>query len=136
MTTTTKETLADVLSKADPDKLPDALRLVDLGAMLAVTEYDTGTIAAAATISIPGGALLVQSAQVKTSGTAASVGHYLPGNSGSTPLLPPGGADTAVGIASVAADGSTITFPNTVTRVVLRYVKKPATSITDDFKRS
>lgn len=122
-------TIKTELNRADLNSLADMLRKVALGTMFEIQEYDTGTITAAAAIDIPGGALLVQSAHVVTSGTAGSVGHYLPGNSTSTPLLPPGGANTAVGIASVAADGSTITFPNTVTRVILRYIKKPATAL-------
>lgn len=124
------KTLKSELNRADLNSIADMLRKVQLGTMFEIQEWDSGTITAAATIDIPGGALLVQSAQVVTSGTAASVGHYLPGNSSSTPLLPPGGADTAVGIASVAADGSTLTFPNTVTRVIVRYIKKPAIALT------
>ena len=122
-------TLKSELDRADPNSIADRLRQVQLGSLLEIQEWDSGTITAAAAVTIPGGALLVQSAQVVTSGTAASVGHYLPGNSSSTPLLPPGGADTAVGIAAVAADGSTITFPNTVTRVRIRYIKKPAVAL-------
>ncbi|MDB4930539.1 MAG: hypothetical protein JWM10_3023 [Myxococcaceae bacterium] len=132
MTTPATPTLQSELNRADPNNLADMLRKVQLGELLEIQEYDTGTITAAAAVTIPGGALLIQSAHVVTSGTAASVGHYHPGNSTSTPLLPPGGANTAVGIASVAADGSTITFPNTVTRVILRYIKKPAVALTTE----
>ena len=123
-------TLQAALTRANPNDLADMLRRCNLGEMFEVQEYDSGTISGVATVTIPGGALLMQSAHVVTSATAASVGHYHCGNSTSTPLLPPGGANTAVGIASVAADGSTITFPNAVTRVILRYIKKPETAIT------
>jgi len=122
-------TLAQELTLADPNRVADMLRAVNLGDLLAVQEWDSGTITASATVTPPGGCLLIQSIHVVTSGTAASVGHYLPGNSTSTPLLPPGGANVAVGIAAVSADGVTITLPNTVTRVRVRYIKKPATAL-------
>jgi hypothetical protein len=122
-------TIATELTRADPNDLADMLRKCDLGAMFTMQEWDSGTITASATVTPPGGCLLIQSVHVVTSGTGASVGHYIAGNSTSTPLLPPGGANTAVGICSVSADGVTITLPNTVTRVIVRYVKKPATAL-------
>lgn len=119
-------TIGTELNRADPNNLPDMIRKVALGDLLTVQEWDSGTITASATITPPGGCLLVQSVQVVTSGTAASVGHYHPGNNGSTPLLPPGGANVAVGICAVSADGTTITLPNTITRAIVRYIKRPA----------
>lgn len=146
MTTTTKtDTVAEVLTKADPNQLADALRKVDLGNMLQVKEYDTGVITAAAAIPLPENALAVLSAHVISSGTAASVGHYMAGNSATTPLLPPGGANTAIGLCSVqgiSAPGAAataagyitgVTFPNTVTRAVIRYIAAPAVALTDKF---
>ena len=100
-TATAAETIKSVLTKADPNKIADALAKVDLGNMLQAKEWDSGSITAAAAVLLPEGALSIMSVHVITSGTAASVGHYLPGNSASTPLLPPGGANTAVGICSV-----------------------------------
>lgn len=133
-TTTVVETVKNVLNEANPNKIADALAKIDLGSMFTAVEYDTGTITAVAAVPIPGnGALLVQSARVVTSGTAASVGTYLAGDSAVTPLLPPGGASTAVGIAALAVDGKTITFPNTVTRAIIRYIPNPAVALTDKF---
>ena len=123
-------TIGSRIDDGNPTSLPAMIRQIKRGPRRAVTEYDSGTITAVAAVPIPGGALLVQSVHVVTSGTAASVGHYLPGNSTSTPLLPPGGANVAVGICTVAADGSTVTLPNTVTRVIIRYIKKPAVALT------
>jgi len=124
------KTLKQLLDEPDLNRLAILLTKLGLGTMLEVQEYDSGTITATAAVTIPGGAQHVQSARVVTSGTGASVGTYLAGDSTVTPLLPPGGASTAVGIAALAADGSTITFPNTVTRVIIRYVKKPVTALT------
>lgn len=135
-TTTTPETLAQVLSKADLNKLADALRQIDLGAMLAPAEYDTGTITGADAITLPGnGALLVQSARVHA-GSATFVGTYAVGDSGATPLT--AATASVVGLAKLSADGKTITFPTgtTATRVVVRYIPAPATLLTADFKRA
>jgi hypothetical protein len=133
-TTTAVETLKTVLNEANPNRIADALAKIDLGTMFTAVEYDTGTITGVAGVTIPGnGALLVQSARVVTSGTGASVGTYLAGDSAVTPLLPPGGASTAVGIAALSVDGKTITFPNTVTRAVIRYVPNTVVALTEKF---
>jgi hypothetical protein len=145
MTTSTVQTLKEILTKADPNQLADALRKVNLGNLLQIKEFDTGTITAAAAVAIPEGALAVLHARVVTSGTAASVGSYHVGDSAVTPLLPPGGASVAVGIASsqgitapgagliTAGEVTTVTFPNTVTRVVFRYIAAPFIPLTDKF---
>lgn len=145
MTTTKTDTLKEVLTKADPNEITDALRKVDLGNLLQVKEYDTGTITAASVVPLPEDALHVASARVVTSGTGASVGTYMVGDSAVTPLLPPGGASTAVGIASaqgISAPGAaatnsgkitSVTFPNTVTRVVFRYIAAPKVALTTKF---
>ena len=126
MTTTADPTLGSQLNAADLDTLTQALSMVQLGAMLTPTEWDSGAITASATVQPPDGCLSVQSCRVAASGTGASVGTYLCADSGVTPLLPPGGASTAVGIASLSADGKTITLPNSVTHVIVRYVPLPA----------
>jgi hypothetical protein len=145
MTTSVVQTLKEILSKADLNQLADALRKVDLGNLLQVKEWDSGVIGATAAITLPESALAVHSVHVISSGTGASVGHYLPGNSASTPLLPPGGANVAVGICSVqglAAPGAGltssgritgVTLPNTVTRVVVRYQPAPETLLSAIF---
>lgn len=136
MTATKTPTLKDLLNDANDQTLARALRALGLGDMIDPAEWDSGTISASATVQPPGGCRTIQSIRVVTSGTAASVGTYLGGDSGVTPLLPPGGASTAVGIASVSADGTTITFPNTVTRVIVRYTKlaaNPSTTVMDAY---
>lgn len=151
MTTTAPRTNKQVLTEAPPAEIADALRHADLGNMFTPIEVDSGTISAVAAVPLTGtvvgssptrtvaadAALAVLSAHVVTSDTAASVGHYLCSDSAATPLLPPGGANTAVGIASVQrnADGSikTVTFPNTVTRVVFQYLPAPAKRLDANF---
>lgn len=126
-TSTTPNTLLAALNKAGLTALSYLLGLVGLGDMLRGREEDSGTITASATYELDYQAAAIQSIRVVTSGTAASVGTYFPGDPTVTPLLPPGGASTAVGIASVGTDRRTITFPNTVTRVIVVYnpIKTP-----------
>lgn len=134
-TTTVPVTLQQTLDVANPVDLADALRKVKLGTLLTPTVYTSGTIGAIAAVPLPVAqpALVVMSARVLASGTAASVGTYMVGDAGSTPTLPTGGASAGVGIASLSADGSTITFPNTVTSVVVQYLPRSAAPITGGF---
>jgi hypothetical protein len=123
MTVTSADTLKKALTRSEANTIPDALRLVDLGAMLDVGEYDTGTITAAASITLPGGAMLISSCRVVTAGTAAT-GVRSVSDSAATP---------SATVASLSAAGTTITFEGTVTRVIVRYIKKPATDLTTKF---
>ena len=112
-------TLKTELDRADLNRLSELLAKLKLGTMLELQEYDTGTITAAAAVTIPGGALLVQSARVVTSGTAGSVGCYLCADSSATPCLPTA-ADARPGVAALSADGTTVTFPNKIGRASCR----------------
>lgn len=129
MTTTADRTVQDVLNSGELSQLQAVLNKIQLGELLEIQEYDTGTITASADVTIPGGALLVQSARVVTSGTAGSVGSYLCSDSGATAYVPTA-ASQRPGVAVLSADGATVTFPNTVTRAVIRYIKKPAVALT------
>ena len=64
------------------------------------------------------------SLRVTASGTAGSLGTYILTDPSGTPIVPPGGASAAVGIAKISDDGKTITFPNTVTGFVLQYMPR------------
>jgi hypothetical protein len=120
-TKTSTFTEQNALDNSEPGQAASAMQLLKLGTLLASTEYATGTITASATVVLPFEAAVIQSARVLTSGTAASVGTYMCADSAVTPLLPPGGASAAIGIASLSTDRKTITFPNTVTSVIVRY---------------
>ena len=67
--------------------------------------------------------------RVTASGTATSVGSYIASDSGGTPTLPTGGASAGVGIATLSDDGTTITFPNTVTAFVIEYYCAPLVTV-------
>lgn len=142
MTTTKVETIRQVLNQASPDELADAFRKIKLGDMLSVIKVTVAALTATAAPDItsaavkaaativgttlesgenlpPIGQLL--SLRVTASGTAASVGSYIATDTGGTATLPTGGASAGVGIAKLSDDGTTITFPNTVTAFVVTY---------------
>lgn len=128
----TTRTLASELERCDPNNLADLLRQVRLDLVLDAVEHDTGTISGSATVTLPDpGALLVQSARVVTSDTAGSVGCYLAADHSATPFLPTAAGERP-GVAALSVDGKTLTFPNTVTRVMVRYIPKPNADLTTE----
>lgn len=132
VTATKTETLEDVLNSGDIAKMASAVQRMKVGQMLEPVVTDTGTITASATVTLSPPALHVQSARVVTSGTAGSVGSYLVADAGATTSVPPGGANVGAGVATISADGTTLTFPNTITRAVIQYV--PRTDVDPDAK--
>jgi hypothetical protein len=139
MTLTSTETLKAALDQANPNKVADALQKIALGTVLTPIVYDTGVLSGAlivAAIPLPSPALLVQSARVVSSGTAASVGTYLVSDASAVAVIPPGGASAAAGVAKLAADGTTVTFPNTVTRAIIQYIRRPVSDETAAFVRA
>lgn len=121
-------TLKELLNAADPNRLPNLLALIALGTMFEVSEVDTGTVSATNDVTLPGGALTIQSIRVVSSGTAGAVGCYIAGDAGAT-AVNPAGANTQPGVAKLSADGTTLTFASTITRAIVRYTKKPAASL-------
>lgn len=150
MTITRAETLERVLKQADPNRIPDALRKVDLGAMLtprkvtfaaltaaAAVDITTAAAAAAATVApaLPSDVLTlpailsVTALRVTAVGTGAT-GARIVTDSGGTAGAP--GAN-GPGIALLSDDGKTLTFEGTVTGFVLEYVPRPAIDPTTTF---
>lgn len=129
-TDTEQQTVAGALNQANPNELADLLRAIQLGTVLTVTEYDTGTVTAASSITLPSAAMLVQSCRVVTASAGTTVGSYGMTDASGTASVPPGGASAGMGVAKLSADGLTITFPANVTRVIVRYIPLPAVSMT------
>jgi hypothetical protein len=120
------------LDEANPNKIADALAQVDLGTLLTATEYDTGVITGATSVTIPGsGALLVQSVVV-VSGTESSTPHIVVDSTQTPGQI----ASTGIYTVKLSADGKTLTFAANVTRVVVRYISNPAKALTDSFTRA
>lgn len=155
MTVTKTNTLQEELESANPNTLADALRLCDLGKMLApvkvvctgltaAASFDitTAAVKAAATVSgvtLETGEMLpailsVTALRCTASGTANSVGSYIMSDAGGTAVSPTAGAN--VGIALLSDDGKTITFPTTVTAFVLEYCPRSKTALTSAFART
>ena len=149
-TTTIVETLGTVLAKSDPNRLADALRQVNLqnfftpqkltstitaNAAPTITQLIQGVTANAgvAPAGSPTSAMMIKTLRVTASGTAGSVGAYIVTDAGGTAIVPPGGASTAVGVALLSDDGTTITFPNTVTGVVIEFVPNSAALLSGAF---
>ncbi len=122
VTTTSVETVGAVLARANPNDYFDAVRLA-LGPWI---EEDSGVISAASTYKLAYKTNEIEWAQIVASGTAGSLGWYTVGNKDATPAIP-SAAGKADGVASLGADGQTITWPNTVTHVLVRY--RPATKL-------
>lgn len=144
--------LRDVLDRADANQLPDALRKVKLGTVLApLKRVFTGLTAAASfdLTAIDGtgettgvtnpnrkAALCVNYLRLDASGTAASVGNYIVGPPTSTLLIPPGGANAAVGVARLSDDGKTLTFPNTITGFTIAYIPRSSSDVEAKFENA
>lgn len=110
-TTTNPNQLQTVIAGKTPDQVGTAITMI---------EEDTGTVTASATVKLKYPALFVSSTRVVTSGTAGSVGAYLVADSAVTPAVP-AAANTNPGVAKLGVDNQTLTFPNTVTRVITKY---------------
>ncbi len=155
MTDTADITLQQVLDQANPNNLPDALRLVKLGHMFAPIKVVVTTLDADATVDVTSALVLadsvvtgitladgemlpaigiVRSLRVTASGTAGSLGTYGITDPDGTAIVPPGGAGASMGIAELSDDGTTITFPNTVTGFVLTYIPRSYTDLDTTFE--
>lgn len=126
MTTTVKSTIATSLNAAEPGLLPDVLRQLALGTLLApvVEEIDINA-AEAVTITLTKAAFLVLACIVTTTSGAGEedVGPKVVGR-GVT-------ASEAKAIALLSADGTTITFEKKVQKVTVSYL--PATALLADY---
>jgi hypothetical protein len=120
---TQNQTVGFNLDQGTPARMLTAAARVHLATML--TPVDTGdvTVSAAAAVVLPnsGAANIVESCEVVASGTAGSLGWY---------TVVPSTAGQGDGIATISADGTTITFPNTVTQYRVRYLPQPAVAFT------
>jgi hypothetical protein len=150
MTTQVNTTIKTALDQANPSQLADLLRQMKLGTMTAPLKRTFTALTAASTFDLTlidgagespasvlnpnrKAALLITALQVTASGTAASLGAYTAAVAAATPIVPPGGAGLAVGVATISDDGKTITFPNTVTAFTVIYMPRPSVDMNADF---
>lgn len=135
-TKTVQATLQSMLDQANPETLADLLALIKLGTILTPKKVDTGTISASSTVTLSPPALVVSTVRVVTSGTGGAVGAYGVTDAGGTPIVPPGGASAALGVCTISDDGTTLTFPNTITRAIIEYVPRSNSSMTGNWPPS
>lgn len=147
-TTTADITLQQIINRSNLNQLAAALSKVKLGNVLGSVKITVAGLGATATPIVTGAAVraaatisgldrgtndnlpaiqTVKTLRVTTSGTANSVGSYVVSDAGGTALSPTAGAN--VGLALLSDDGTTLTFPTTVTGFVLEYVPRPDTAL-------
>lgn len=117
-------TLGDILTKADPNLLADALRKVNLGVMLA-PKVATITQSSSTSMTLSPPALCPGVVSVRVTGGAAAANVYIVTDSGGTPV------DGA--ICKLSADGTTLTFAVALTSAVVSYVPRSESPLSDAF---
>lgn len=123
MTTTTNETIASALDKADPNKLADLLAKVKLGQLLTPQKRAISQ-SAAATVTLDPPALGIATTYANVTAGSAAAGVRSIADESESP---------AATLATLSDDGTTLTFEDTVTDVIVDYVPRSDTDITTDF---
>jgi len=128
-TTTKVNTLKEVLTRSLPGEVEDALRKVDIGAMLSPIKKTFTSLASSATHDITDAAHGSSSAAMgifvlRVTAGAASAGLRQVGDAGATP---------SATVATLSDDGKTITFETTVTGFIVEYLARPATDTSSKF---
>jgi len=152
VTTTTTNINKAELDRAIPGHTEDVLRGMKLGTMLTPLKRVFTSLTASATMDLTAldasgettgagntnrlAVLALGYLRVDASGTGASLGNYIVGPPTSTLLVPPGGANVAVGVARISDDGKTITFPNTITGFTISYIPRSSVDMTARFERT
>lgn len=127
MTAVLDKTIADILDDANMNNFDRALAQVKLGRLLSPQKLAVVQLAAATVVLDPP-ALLVMDATV-VDGTAV-LGPRHVADDAATPSAP--GA-TGPGIATLSDDGTTLTFEDTVTEVVITYMPRSAVDMSGPF---
>ena len=121
-------TLADILTKADPNLIADAFRKVNLGIMLTPVS-ETITLGAAAT-TLPLSVKSFSPGTMHVRVTAGvSVGKYVVSDSGGIAV----DVGLEVGVCKLAADGLSLVFASNVTSVLVSYLAASESPLSDAF---
>lgn len=116
---TSIETLKTALNRANPNTLADVLALIDLGTMLDPTAV-TVSQTSATTITLSPAAMCAGVVSARVTGGAAAAGPRIVTDAGGTP---------STTVATLSADGTTLTFEAGVTGAVVTYVPRPAVAL-------
>lgn len=122
------QSLGDALTKANPNNLADALRMVNLGQFFKPV---------AVTLTFPPGTIEVPLDPPALT-PAAFVCYALVANSKTGTYIATSGNIVAasaadIGACQMSADGTTVLFPDEVSSVQLRYIAAPAKSLDSSF---
>lgn len=123
--------LADILTKADPNLIADALRKVNLGVMLAPVSETITLGAPATTLPLSVKSFGPGSMHVRVT-AGVSVGKYVVTDSGG--VVVDVGAE--IGVCKLAADGLSLVFASNVTTVIVSYLaasESPLSAAFNDF---
>jgi hypothetical protein len=127
MTTTADKTLAGVVNDANPNNIADALAKVKLGTLLTP---QTRAIVQASSVDVilDPPALGPASVTARVTAGTALAGVYRVTDTDGTEV------DSAtLGVATLSADGGTLTFAAAVTELVVDYIPRSAVDMTSDF---
>lgn len=126
-------TLADVLSQSNPNLIADALKKVNLGVLL--QKQSESLTPASATVVLAKQAFSGAAISVVVS-SGANAGVYIVGEQLASGDLVDAVSGTSAGIASLGADGVTLTFKSSVAACVVTYMaasEVPLSTIFADF---
>jgi hypothetical protein len=121
-------TLGNILTKADPNLISDALRKVNLGVMLAPVSETITLAAPATTLPLSVKSFGPGSMHVRVT-AGVSVGKYVVTDSGG--IVVNVGAE--IGVCSLAADGLSLVFASNVTTVIVSYLAASESPLSDAF---
>ena len=127
MTTTADKTLAGVVNDANPNNIADALAKVKLGTLLTPQTREIVQASSVDVILDPP-ALGPASVTARVTAGTALAGVYRVTDAAGTAV------DSAtLGVATLSADGATLTFDAAVTELVVDYIPRSAVDMTSDF---
>lgn len=153
-TVTENNTVRLELNRAQIGRLSDLFKLIKLGNMMAPIKVTVAALTAGATFDITSQAVRdkvtatvgrtpalvvgtgltdrlptigqVVNLRVTAASAGTTVGTYGITDAAGTPIVPPGGASAAMGIASLSDDGKTLVFPANITAFIITYYPRAA----------
>lgn len=147
-TTPADRTIQNILNTGNLNDLSLVLQKIKLGNVLGTVKVVCASLAATAAPVITGSAvrlastitglergttenlppiLAVKTLRCTTSGTGTTVGAYGVTDAAGTAVT--ANTSTVMGVALLSDDGTTLTFPTTITGFVLEYVPRPNTDL-------
>jgi hypothetical protein len=138
MTTTSTKTIQNALDNAEPGELESALQKIALGSMLTPIEETITLVAVATHVDLLTDSSAGKAAQqviycrvTSVVGGTGAAGCRQVFDASATPRAPAGGGQP--GVATISADGNTITFEGTVKAVLIKWLPVPTVATSTTF---